>query len=550
MNYLQELILTHSSLLLLQSLREIDSDINIITGSSDKQPEKHPTESVISKKPKKRRKPLMILGTSSNAGKSIVATAFCRIFYNDGTRVAPFKAQNMSLNSFVTTEGGEMGRAQVLQAQACFLAPDVRMNPILLKPNSQTGSQVIVMGKPVGNMKAAENYKKKQDLWQEVKNAYDSLAREFDLIVLEGAGSPAEVNLKKNDIVNMKMAAYSGASTVLVGDIDRGGVYASLIGTMELFTYKERKLITGYLVNKFRGDSSQLDMAHDYLLKYTGKPVLGIIPMIPDLNLPEEDSVTFKEDFRFKKRKRPETKGKLIIIVVDFPHISNFTDLDALKREKDVYIQIVRSQKEIPDYWDIFILPGSKNVINDLRFLKASGIATYLMKNSHLLPGEVIGICGGFQMLGNVVCDPGSIESTIAKEQGLSLLDMSTTMMKEKVLQQTKAIYIPTAASIKGYEIHHGETISNNLKSIIKNKDRRIIGYSNESGTIWGTYLHSLFDNDEWRNWLLNRYRKNKMNYVSDNNSSHFDLNMEIDRLADIVRHCVNMERIYKDLGI
>jgi adenosylcobyric acid synthase len=420
----------------------------------------------------------------------------------------------------------------------------------LLKPSSHTGSQVIVMGKPIGNMKAAEYHQAKTNLWRHVRDAYDSLALEYDFVVLEGAGSPAEINLKKNDIVNMNMAGYAGAVTLLAGDIDRGGVYAAFIGTMELLTPGERKLVAGYLVNKFRGDAGLLDMAHDYMLKYTGKPVLGVIPMIPDLNLPEEDSVTFKEQSGPRYRQHGDTKNKVVILVADFPHISNFTDIDALKREPDVCLKILSSSNHIPERWDLFILPGSKNVINDLCFLKESGIAGYLTREPEKLPGEVIGICGGFQMLGKMIGDPGNIESGISHEEGLSLLDMCTIMMKEKVLRQTTAEFLPAALTIKGYEIHHGETRANNLKPVIRDNNNRIIGCGNGTGNIWGTYLHGLFDNDQFRSWLLNRHRKNKHISGHGTHLSTYDINTEIDRLAAIVRSTINIDKIYRDLGI
>ncbi len=315
----------------------------------------------------RRMKPaVMLQGTSSNAGKSIMAAAFCRILLQDGYSVAPFKAQNMSLNSYVTRDGGEMGRAQVVQAQACRIDPDVRMNPILLKPSSDTGAQVILMGKPVGNMDVNTYIRYKPEAFTAVKEAYDSLASEHDVIILEGAGSPAEVNLKHHDIVNMTMARYARSPVILVGDIDRGGVFASFIGTMEVLAEWERALVAGFVINRFRGDKSLLDDAINYVERYTGRPTFGVVPYLQDLGLPEEDSVTFKSGP--KEETRPA--GDVVeIALIDLPHISNFTDFDSLRLEPDVHLSIVREPRDM-GHPDVVILPGSKNVIGDLDYLE------------------------------------------------------------------------------------------------------------------------------------------------------------------------------------
>ena len=384
--------------------------------------------------PRIRKKPaLMFQGTSSNAGKSVLTAALCRILLQDGIRVAPFKSQNMSLNSFVTRAGGEMGRAQVVQAQACRLDPDVRMNPILLKPNTDTGSQVIVNGKPVGNMNVMEYVRYKPVAFEKAKAAYDSLADEFDVIVLEGAGSPGEVNLKHHDIVNMQMARYAEAPVILVGDIDRGGVFASFVGTMEVLSEWERAQVAGFLVNRFRGDPGLLQDALDYTYKHTGRETFGIVPYFHNLGLPEEDSVTFKS---ISNAGSANAKDSVEIAVIDLPHISNFTDFDAFHLEPDVKVTIVRSAAEL-NHPDAVILPGSKNVIGDLDYLRHAGIADkigQLIQNGT----ELIGICGGFQMIGSVISDPHHLESSGKTMSGLGFLDVTTLLALEKTLTRGK----------------------------------------------------------------------------------------------------------------
>ena len=372
----------------------------------------------------KRTPALMIQGTSSNAGKSVLAAAFCRIFLQDGYRVAPFKAQNMSLNSFVTDQGCEMGRAQVTQAMACRLNPDVRMNPVLLKPGSDVGSQVIVMGRPVGNMSVREYVEYKPRAWEAVKTAYDSLANEHDIMVIEGAGSPAEVNLKHHDIVNMAMARFAGARVLLTGDIDRGGVFASIVGTMNLLTPTERDLVEGFVINRFRGDASLLDPAFGQMFEHTGKPVLGTVPYIHSLGLPEEDSVSFKEGVRPEADKFPDDQC-VEIVVLDLPRISNFNDIDPLYAEPDVKVRVVSDARDVGSP-DAVILPGSKSTVPDMKALRGTGMAAVLRE---LANGDsrtrIVGICGGFQMLGQTVDDPYGLESETTRVEGFGLLPVA-----------------------------------------------------------------------------------------------------------------------------
>jgi len=492
----------------------------------------------------KKRPALMIQGTASDAGKSVLNAAFCRILFQDGLKVAPFKAQNMSLNSFVTQEGLEMGRAQVTQAQACKIEPDVRMNPILLKPNSHTGSQVIIEGKPIGNMNVKTYFEYKKLAAQKVHECYDSLSAEYDAVILEGAGSPAEVNLKKHDIVNMNMARYAQSPVLIAGDIDRGGLFASFIGTMQTLNHWERDLVAGFLINRFRGDASLLSDAMDITYSYTGKPTLGVIPFLQNLGLPEEDSVSFKASVNAVKQAKSE---QVSITVIDLPHISNFTDLDALGAEPDVFLQVIDSPRpnEIPD---AIIIPGSKNVIHDLAFLKKTGMADWIGQLARNGKTKIVGICGGFQMMGKTISDPLSIETAFSSIQGLSFLDLTTTLAEEKMLKQTTAIHQESGLEVKGYEIHHGQT-KGTAKSIFKN-GKNICGFSSKDGNIWGTYLHGVFDADAFRRHFIDQLRIEKGLPPLKAIQTVYNIDLALDRLADTVREAVDMNQIYQIMGI
>ncbi|MEI7673124.1 MAG: cobyric acid synthase, partial [Deltaproteobacteria bacterium] len=496
----------------------------------------------------RRRTPaIMFQGTGSNAGKSILSAAMCRILLQDGFRVAPFKAQNMSLNSYVTRDGGEMGRAQVVQAQACRLDPDVRMNPVLLKPNSDTGSQVIILGKPIGNMDFWEYTRDRIPPFAVAREAYDSLAAEHDIIVLEGAGSPAEVNLKKRDIVNMNMALYAEASVLIVGDIDRGGVYASFIGTMECLTERERALVRGFIVNRFRGQEAFLTDAHDYILRRTGRPVLGVIPYLRDLGLPEEDSVSFKDGLI--DGRAPEG-DHVDIAVVDFAHISNFTDFDPLRIEPDVRLRVVRRPEDLGEP-DAVLLPGSKNVIGDLADLQANGIASRILDLARAGKTEIVGICGGFQILGREIADPLGIESIGGRTlAGLGLLPVRTELDREKTLTRTAARHLASDCEVCGYEIHHGRTDDGGLAPLIRHENGESSGVATETGLIWGTYLHGIFDADGFRRWFIDRIRKRRALAPLGRIMVVYDLEPALDRLAETVRRSLKMDEIYKMVGI
>ncbi|MBU0484403.1 MAG: cobyric acid synthase [Proteobacteria bacterium] len=488
---------------------------------------------------------IMFQGTCSNAGKSVLTAALCRILLQDGLRVAPFKAQNMSLNSFVTRDGHEMGRAQVVQAQACRLDPDVRMNPILLKPCSDTGSQVIVNGKPVGNMKVKEYFDYKPIAFKAVCEAYDSLAADYEVIVLEGAGSPAEVNLKENDIVNMHMARYAESPVLLVGDIDRGGVFAAFVGTIELLNKWERELIAGFVVNKFRGQISVVDEALTFIHKRTGHPVLGVIDYIQNLGLPEEDSVGFKQGL-FEEH-RPTAGDHVTIALIDLPHISNFTDFEPFLAEPDVHLKIVKSVRELGRP-DAIILPGSKNVMADMNWLAESGLAKEIVKLATERKIETIGICGGFQMLGSKIEDPHQIESDGRTITGLGLLEISTVLEKIKTLIRREDTHLESGLAVHGYEIHHGQTIAGKTNPVLKQHAEA--GAASADRKIWGSYLHGIFDADPFRRWFIDRLRTGKGLTPRNKICATYDLEPAFDRLAAAFRERIDMDLIYQILKI
>lgn len=493
---------------------------------------------------KKKTPSIMFQGTCSNAGKSILTTALCRILLQDGVKVAPFKAQNMSLNSFVTTGGGEIGRAQVVQAQAAKIDPDVRMNPVLLKPNSDTGSQVIVQGKAVGNMDVIKYGEYKQHAWKKVVESYDSLSSEYDAIVLEGAGSPGEVNLKREDIVNMRMASYADADVMLVGDIDRGGVYASFVGTMEVLDEWERGLIKGFIVNKFRGNSSLLASAHDYVLQRTGRYVVGVVPYVKNMAIPEEDSVSFKEGYL--ESTAPLEAG-IDICVISLPHIANFTDIEPFYPEPDVHLRVIDHPDQLGSP-DVIIIPGSKNVASDLAFLNSSGFSEGL--NRCVEKGvETVGICGGYIMLGKAINDPYGIESAKSSMEGLGYLDFDTTLAENKSLLKREGVHNTSGMKITGYEIHHGIT-EGNSSPIFTFDDGSVCGHETAQRKIWGAYLHGMFDEDSFRRWFIDKKRVEKGLKPKGEILAPYDIERSLDRLADAVRDSVDMTGIYRSLGM
>ena len=522
---------------------------------------------------------LMVQGTCSNAGKSLLAAALCRLLARRGLRVAPFKAQNMALNSFVTSDGKEMGRAQVLQAAACGLAPDVRMNPVLLKPTSNTGSQVIVLGEPVGQMRVGEYLRYKPTAWKAVRKAYNSLCTGMDVMVLEGAGSPAEINLKEHDIVNMRMARHAGALVALVADIDRGGAFAALAGTMALLTRAERNRVGGFILNKFRGDASLLDPALSMLQRRTGKPFWGVVPMLENLRLPEEDSVSFKQGLTtglhagMADAGAVAEAGLLDIVVPDLPHLSNATDLDALRDEPGVRLRIVRSA----EHWGAphaVILAGSRNTVDDLRFLHRSGLGACVRDFARQCQqegrGAVVGICGGLQMLGAEISDPLGLEEG-GCEPGLGLLPLSTRLLAAKRLRRTCGWAHPCLTglerqSVCGYEIHHGQTavmkadVSADLLAGAQASARVVMTDSEEQplgwglcdvqgrARVWGSYLHGLFDVDGFRHAFLHSLRHDAALPAAP--MASYGLGPELDRLADAVEEALDMPAILAQLRL
>ncbi len=497
-------------------------------------------------KKSKKTPAIMFQGTGSNAGKSVLTAALCRILHQDGLSVAPFKAQNMSLNSCVTFQGGEMGRAQVLQAQASRLDPDVRMNPVLLKPSSETGSQVILCGEVLETMDFRDYAGRREALFGTVQECYDSLASEHQVMVLEGAGSPAEINLKKRDIVNMNMARYAEAGVMLVGDIDRGGVFASFVGSMELLNEWERDLVKGFVINRFRGDATLLKDALDMTSLHSGKPFFGTVPYLPELGLPEEDSVDFKDGLMETVRGEGDV---LDIALIDLPHVSNFTDLDALRIEPDAHVRKVTKVSDlgIPD---AVILPGSKNVINDLAYLQQTGFDVAIKKLAQNGQTEIVGICGGYQLIGGAINDPHGIESSGCECTGLGLLPMETVLQPGKTTTHCKATHLISGESLYGYEIHHGTSHGDALQPLVKREDGELIGsYLGGKDWIWGTYLHGVFDADGFRRWFLNRLRVRK-GWDESIIQTCYDLEPALDRLADHVRASMEMDRIYQVLGL
>lgn len=466
-------------------------------------------------------KSIMIQGTGSHVGKSIITAAICRIFKEEGFRVAPFKSQNMALNSFVTKDGGEMGRAQVVQAEAAGIEPSVDMNPILLKPTGQATSQVIVLGKPIGNLSARDYH----ETWTKtampiIMDAWTRLTDQYEMIIIEGAGSPAEINLKDSEVVNMRIAKATKSPVILVGDIDRGGVLASLVGTLELMDQDERDLVAGFIINKFRGDVSLFEPAIKFLEEKTGKPVLGVVPYYQDFKVQEEDSVATE----FKTRQGLErSMEKVDVAVVRLPHMSNFTDFDALEDEPDVHLRYVHKGQSIGEP-DLVIIPGSKNTINDLVYLNTSGLAQEIKKLAEN-DVPVIGICGGFQMLGKVLKDPQQNEDNVPHLKGMGLLDIETVFEPEKVTCQVEGeIWTDhwffenlKGTKVTGYEIHMGRSfLGYNSQPAFKlnvrsgEKVEILDGALSSKGKVLGTYLHGIFDNDSWRYSLINQLRLRK----------------------------------------
>lgn len=492
---------------------------------------------------------VMVQGTMSNAGKSVIATALCRIFARRGVLVAPFKAQNMSLNSYATLDGGEIGRAQAVQAAAAMTLPTVQMNPVLLKPEANNRSQIVLLGKPLHAANAREYLALKARLWPPVAASLDQLRSEYELVVVEGAGSPAEINLRDREIVNMRVALYAQAPVLMVGDIERGGVFASLVGTMELLEPAERALVKGFIINKFRGDATLLDSGLDFLLRKTGVPTLGIMPYFTGIDIPEEDSVGLPA--------AGLPGGALLdIALVRLPHIANFDDFDPLGREPGVAMRYVETPAGL-DHADLIILPGSKTTMADLEWLRHLGLDAALL--AHQQRGTaIIGVCGGYQMLGRSIADPEGVESTTHGASGLGLLPVDTVFQPSKTTTQSEFRAVAThgllagmgTAALKGYEIHMGITAADPELApfrVVRRSGQPASepeGAISQNGKVLGTYMHGLFLNNGLRRGILRQLAAWKG--VELPPSSDFDQDREYERLADLVEAHLDMPLLRK----
>ena len=495
-------------------------------------------------------KPIMFVGTCSDAGKSVINAAFCRIFKQDGYSPAPFKAQNMSLNSFSTPEGGEMGRAQVVQAEACGIAPHTDMNPVLLKPTSDKGSQVILNGRPIGNMSAHDYFGmklQKEDLFKEAQAAFDRLKSQYNPIVLEGAGSISEINLRDRDITNMRMAIYAQADTYLVADIDRGGVFGSVYGTIALLTPEERKLVKGIIINKFRGDISLFEEGRKIIEELTGIPVVGIIPYFRNIKIEEEDSVALE------MKTNTYQDGKINVAIILLKRMSNFTDFDVLEMDSRFNAYYTNNVEEI-EKADIILLPGTKNTLADLQSIRANGTAEAIVK-AYKNGKKVIGICGGYQMMGVRLEDPEGMEGSLKAVPGLGLLPQITTIEQEKVTKQSHFAFLQEmkgkqpVLSCKGYEIHMGKTETMGdaqPRPVALLKDGRLDGYY-LNDRCWGSYLHGILDNPEVLDSLA-------AGFDTAQGTAHFDYaafkEEQYDKLADWVRQHSDLDYIYRTAAV
>ncbi|MCI8994687.1 MAG: cobyric acid synthase [Lachnospiraceae bacterium] len=492
-------------------------------------------------------KVIMVQGTMSNSGKSFLTAGLCRVFRQDGYRVAPFKSQNMALNSYITKDGLEIGRAQAMQAEAAGIEPTVDMNPILLKPTSHMGSQIIVNGQVLGNMKAVDYYANKAKLVSHVTEAYNRLAEAYDVIVIEGAGSPAEINLRENDIVNMGLARLVKAPVLLVGDIDRGGVFAALYGTVKLLEEKEQSYIKGLVINKFRGDRKILEPGLAMMEERVGIPVLGVVPM-ERLDIDDEDSLSDRLD-------QTAVGSGVDVAVVRLPHISNFTDFGAFERMDGVSLRYVRDPGRLGKP-DLVILPGTKNTMDDLLWMRKTGMEAVILRLAEKkIP--ILGICGGFQMLGEELCDPHGVEHG-GTLRGMGLLHARTVFSREKTRTQISGTLLEKAGlfqeyqetQVTGYEIHMGQTENlGGCRELIRLENNRVDALSREDGLVMGSYLHGLFDTPGMAESVI---RKLMLDQGLDPADWQFDLEAhkeaEYDKLADLVRRSLDMKKIYEIL--
>ena len=494
-------------------------------------------------------------------GRASWCRPLCRIFRQDGFRVAPFKAQNMSNNSYVTRDGGEIGRAQAVQAEAAGVEARVEMNPVLLKPEADHIAQVVRMGRPMVSAQVRDYFGLKAQLWESVHTSLDSLRSDFDIVVIEGAGSPAEINLKATEIVNMRVALYAGAPVLLCGDIDRGGVFASLVGTMELLEPEEREAVKAFVINKFRGDASLLTDGLSMLEERTGIPVAGVVHHFRDIHIPEEDSVALDIPLRDGL---PNAEASVDVAVIQLPHISNFDDFDPLDREPGVGLRYVDSVGELGRP-DLIILPGSKTTIPDLYWLETQGLGD-AVRHYHRDGGAIVGICGGYQMLGDHLYDPEGIESSRTEMAGLGLLPLTTVFAGSKETHRIRGwvaegrglLSGAQGQTIGGYEIHMGRTTGEGVAVPFRIEDRTDVpvtsesafdGAMDESGRVLGTYIHGLFHNGAVRRAVIGELARLKgVTLTIDGEESAMDA--EFDKLADWVRGSLDMDLIYAMTGL
>jgi adenosylcobyric acid synthase len=486
-------------------------------------------------------KPIMFVGTASDVGKSLINTGFCRIFKQDGYTPAPFKAQNMSLNSYATPEGLEIGRAQAVQAEACGIACNTDMNPVLLKPTNDKSSQVILNGKPIGNQSAYDYFmgNNKVELFKEAKACFNRLAEKHNPIVLEGAGSISELNLKHRDITNLRMAAHANAATYLIADIDKGGVFASVFGSISLLTPEEKSLIKGIIINKFRGDARLFEEGKKIVEQLCGIPVVGVVPYAKDIYIEEEDSVALQN------KHSQRSGGKVNIAVVLLNRLSNFTDFNVLEKNEQAHVFYSNNPSEI-EQADIIILPGSKNTIADLIDIKNNGVANAII-HAHRNNKTIIGICGGYQMMGQLIEDPHHVEGEIECMPGLGLLPVKTVLTENKITKQVKFRYKENEHICDGYEIHVGNTHADekfNSLNVLTSGD--VDGY-HLTASCWGTYIHGILDNEIVINDLLSRFTKTAvpvpLNYRAFKEQQY-------DLLAAHLRTYIDMDYVYKTLQV
>ena len=497
-------------------------------------------------------KSLMVMGTASDVGKSVIVTALCRAFARAGVRVAPFKSQNMSNNSAVCPGGGEIGRAQAVQAEACGLEPSVDMNPVLLKTESDMTCQVVIRGRARFQMGVNDYERYRTEAWPEIVSSYSNLARDFELIVIEGAGGAAEINLRHRDIVNWKIAEMADAPVLLVADIDKGGVFASIVGTIELLAPEERRRVKGVLINKFRGDVRLLESGLRFLEQRTGIPILGVLPWQEHLGLPQEDAAML-DGTQKSAANKPLTIG-----VIHLPCISNYTDFEALEGEPDVAVHYL-SEPGIAPRLDVLIIPGTKSTVADLKWIRRAGWEDFLVRHRRA-GGWIVGICGGYQMLGRRIVDTDGVESDTAETTGLGLLEIETTFQSEKITDRIRAVHLATNQQIAGYEIHSGR-ISGMPKSRalfrLTHRDTSAVnefeGIRSDDGRVIGTSIHGMFDSAGLRRNFLDQIRISKgLAPLESAERIDTDANRRaaFDRIADALEDCVDLSRIAALAGV